>query len=286
MKNTGKEYEILTKSIFEEILHYENPELKTIKILHNVILDGKSTTHQIDVLWKFRLFGIEYLTLVQAKDWNSTVQQSALLAFKGVLDDISGQPRGVFVTKTGYQHGAKEFADKNGIILYELREPTEKDFEGSINHIIIDLNIISPYINNFEIKADKEWLNQELQRHNIEQASFKLPRFHDMAGNIFLFDENFFPRESIGDLLEESTHSSLECVHKSIKLVNRYLKTDNPLMHFIKICSLEYDLSFRKENRKIDIDLNSIVGYILKNTLDGKETIFDKRGKLTPSKNH
>jgi hypothetical protein len=39
-----------------------------------------------------------------------------------VLEDLPGQPRGIFVTRNGYQSGAKEWAMAHGILLYELRE--------------------------------------------------------------------------------------------------------------------------------------------------------------------
>lgn len=45
------------------------------------------------------------------------------MEFKGVLDDLPGQPRGIFVTRSGYQRRAIEFAAAHGIILHELDEP-------------------------------------------------------------------------------------------------------------------------------------------------------------------
>src|SRR5208282_2707135 len=47
-------------------------------------------------------------------------------AFKCVLDDLPNQPRGIFVTRSGYQQGAKDFAAAQGIILYELDEQPPK----------------------------------------------------------------------------------------------------------------------------------------------------------------
>ena len=60
--------------------------------------------------------------MFEAKDWQSPVKKGQLIEFKGILDDLPGQPRGVFVTRTGYQQGAKDFAAAQGIILYELDE--------------------------------------------------------------------------------------------------------------------------------------------------------------------
>lgn len=65
---------------------------------------------------------MQYETIVQAKDWAKPVDKGALLEFKSVLDELPGQPKGIFVTRTGYQSGAKEYALAHGILLYELRE--------------------------------------------------------------------------------------------------------------------------------------------------------------------
>jgi hypothetical protein len=72
------------------------------------------------------LHGIAYETVVQAKDWKNPVKKGQLIEFKGVLDDLPGQPRGVFVTRTGCQRAAKDFAAAHGIILYELGEPAKR----------------------------------------------------------------------------------------------------------------------------------------------------------------
>jgi hypothetical protein len=45
-----------------------------------------------------------------------------LLCFLGVLADIPGQPRGIFVNENGFQKGALEVAKAHGIAAYEIRE--------------------------------------------------------------------------------------------------------------------------------------------------------------------
>lgn len=121
MKNSGIQYEILVQAIFQEILKQE--VATNIEVQHDVKVLGKSgITHQIDVYWAFVLAGIKYETIIQVKEWKHSIKQEQLLAFKGVLDDLPGQPRGVFVTKGGAQRGAKKFAKGNGIALFELKE--------------------------------------------------------------------------------------------------------------------------------------------------------------------
>ena len=71
--------------------------------------------HQIDLLWTFTIAGIDHQTIVQARDWNQKIKQEAVSAFNDILKDIPGQPRGVIVTRTGFQQGAKQAADFHGM---------------------------------------------------------------------------------------------------------------------------------------------------------------------------
>jgi hypothetical protein len=113
------------QAIFQAI--HDQEEVATLVVERNKTLRGKTAKeHQIDVYWKFEKGRIFYEAIVQAKDWQSRVKLGQLLEFKGVLDDLPGQPRGIFITRSGYQRGAKEFAAANGIILYELDEPRKR----------------------------------------------------------------------------------------------------------------------------------------------------------------
>lgn len=105
------------QGIFQAVL--DQDQVNNLTVERDKTLQGKISTHQIDVYWQFEKGGITYETIVQAKDWQSAVKQGQLFHFKCVLDDLPGQPRGVFVTRTGYQ----QFAAAQGIILYELDEP-------------------------------------------------------------------------------------------------------------------------------------------------------------------
>jgi hypothetical protein len=64
---------------------------------------------------------VEHQVIVQTKNWNKPIDQVHLLAFKAILDDLPGQPRGIVVTGNGFQQGARDFGLANGILLYELK---------------------------------------------------------------------------------------------------------------------------------------------------------------------
>src|SRR5262249_7559290 len=117
--NTGIPYELLVQAIFQEILQQDR--VPNVSVQHNVRVRGRTTKHQVDVLWRFLVGGIEYTTVVQAKDWRAKITKAAVLAFRAVLDDIPGQPRGIVVTRTGFQSGARELAERHGMGLYLLQ---------------------------------------------------------------------------------------------------------------------------------------------------------------------
>lgn len=91
--NTGKQFEILTQHLFSELISQQL--VSNVEVQHNVVIQGKLLSHQIDVYWEFEVADIKYRTVVQAKDWMSPVPQGELLKFKSVLDDLPGQPRGI-----------------------------------------------------------------------------------------------------------------------------------------------------------------------------------------------
>lgn len=128
MKNTGKEFEIITQKIYQALIDcdYQNESFRKINVQHNVVLQGKSgNAHQIDVYWEFELAGLKYKTIIEVKDWKKPVEQTLLHSFKAVIDDIPGTVKGIFVSRSGFQSGAKVYADANGINLIQISKESE-----------------------------------------------------------------------------------------------------------------------------------------------------------------
>jgi Restriction endonuclease len=118
-RNTGLSYEQVVRVIFQEILDREYGQ--TISVEHDVTVHGIATTHQVDVMWRFTLGGVSYTTIIEAKDWESKIGKGTVLAFRQRLSDLPGQPRGLLVTKSGFQAGAKKLAETYGISLFLLK---------------------------------------------------------------------------------------------------------------------------------------------------------------------
>jgi Restriction endonuclease len=131
-----KEYELLTQAVYQTILMKEGHE--NIEVQHDVKIKGRSgTTHQVDVLWRFKQAGVEHTVLVECKNYTRKIDLGKIRSFKSVIDDL-GPCQGIMVTTTGYQSGVETFARHNGISLKLLRRPTPEILAGGIQ---IQLNV-------------------------------------------------------------------------------------------------------------------------------------------------
>lgn len=128
------EYERLTRDLVQRISDLS--PLATTRLEHNVVLPGRASPHQIDVLWEFTTpTGAAQRIILECKHRTGSLEQNDMLAFKGVVDEVafnSIPTSGVVVHLTGYQRGAKLIADTYGVIILELRSPDEDDLKGRL----------------------------------------------------------------------------------------------------------------------------------------------------------
>lgn len=270
-KNTGIEYELLVKHIFEQILNLNIPNIKTLKIEHDVILQGITGKHQIDVYWEFEFSGIKYKTIVQAKDWLSRVPQEKILAFNQILQDLPGQPRGIFITKTGYQKGAKEIADKHNILLYELREPTDKDWNNRIKNIFLTITLVLPKIIKIEPDFDTDYLQTNYP--NETNLTFSAPIPHIKISDS-TNDEISTLSDFINQLLNHEIKQKPNVYNKELKIIKNlgndcYFYFPNGMKVKANSITITYLLLQSKYN--IKFDGSDVVKYILKNITEKTE---------------
>lgn len=169
--NVNTEYEKLTQEIYQAINSLEN--VKNIDVQHNVRIEGKSgCKHQVDVYWEFELMGETHRVAIECKNYSKEVSVGRVRDFFGVLYDI-GDIKGIFVTKTGYQSGAIKYADYYNISLKELRFPTEKDWEGRVKDIIINIHAFTTNIKKREPQIDVNWLLKNTSYKEVEEISLE-----------------------------------------------------------------------------------------------------------------
>ena len=109
--------------------------------------------------WEFNLGGYDYKTVIECKDYASSVTIDKIDAFIGKAQDIPGL-RLIYATKTGYQSGAQRKADQHKVDLLIIREGVDEDWtapDGTPLIKIINLNIIAispPNITSFSPFVD------------------------------------------------------------------------------------------------------------------------------------
>jgi len=131
-------YEFLVRDIFESLGKLDG--IQNLKVERKVYLDGLSTNaddtkvkHEIDVCVRYEQFGMKNLIVIQAKHWKTPVDLPTLMTFRGVLTDLPGNPRGVLVTKSGFDKGNLFGVAKTyNIGLYVLDEIAQGAFAPSI----------------------------------------------------------------------------------------------------------------------------------------------------------
>ena len=187
------QYEQLTQTIYQAILNNDYGE--NVQVEHNVEVRGRSgVAHQIDVLWRFKLGNVKHTVIIECKNYASSLTLEKVRNFFGVLHDI-GNAQGIIVTKTGFQSGAAEYANYYGIDLKLLKRPTDKDWEGRMKDL--HLNIIAksvasskskPLVVQMKLKAEddiqKKYLVDLIKGGNLAVESGQELCLLDKNGNV------------------------------------------------------------------------------------------------------
>ena len=267
--NNGLAYEHLVQRIFQAILRQEF--VRNIDVRNNLRLTGIITNHQIDIFWEFEVGGINYKTVVEVKDWNQPVGQGELMKFKAILDDLPGQPRGILVSRSGFQAGARRFASSNGLVLYELRKPTERDLRGRIR--ALDLTFVSyhPMTSNIALVHDDEWRVSEAVKLGLREvprldlslepeAARLLDEFGNQIGTVKEITDSCYP-EGLQELAPKRTRYEFSAP--------TFLDTGRPDFPRLKLTAVEATIAIESLTQEFGVDVNELVHCIFKDALTG-----------------
>ena len=230
--------------------------------------------------WEFEKGGIKHSVIVQAKDWTCAVNQGELFKFKCVLDDLPSQPKGIFVTRTGYQSGAREFAKHHGIPLYELSEPTDAYWDGEIKIIDGTLIMFVPLYEDVKLVPDNDWIDKEGKRLQMLERGVEI----EIPNDVTFYDEN---GQEIGTV--QSIVASLAPLEPQEMIPTKkthtfdkpaFIQTGIHKFPKVKINAVEATISVSKSVKDFSIDIGDFVGFVLKNVIEGDQKVFDKDANL------
>lgn len=276
-KNTGTPYEKLTQQVFQAI--HAGEGITNIDVQHDVVLQGKTATHQIDVFWEFEHAGIRYRTIVQCKDWQSPVKQEQVFAMKAVLEDLPGQPRGIIVSRAGFQQGARDFAEAHGIVLYELREPKDSDWEGHLLGVEMQMEMHVPVVHSFRLVQDDTWIREEKKRLGLtETISFEI---RTTLGETVFRREDESVIANAGDLVEQLTPSECKRAYVEHRFdESAFIDVEHPVVKRLKLLGFDVDIEDAVALRQVlRIDLHDFVRLILKDVAKGTFRKLDAEGR-------
>lgn len=161
----GKNYEIFVQNLQQALINAEEfMSQNNIEIERNKkITDNCGIDREFDLYWEYEVAGLTYKTVIECKDYASTISVEKIDALIGKTKDIPDLIP-VFATKTGYQSGAKTKAKHNKIELLIVREQKDEDWEDKegnplIKQININIQISQPNrINSIKVEVDKDWV--------------------------------------------------------------------------------------------------------------------------------
>jgi len=255
------------------------------------------------VYWKFEKGGITYEAIVQAKDWESAVNQGQLLQFNGVLGDLPGQPRGIFVTRTGYQQGAKDYAAAHGIILYELAElprphititplgwvqlivefrsfklPPDSPGQGPVEELAMGLRsaVFQPHYSSFLFQIDSAWFNKNFadgtDATQIELNTLPNPE-------VIFYDQDLTPKCTLDEVVRQELgimkDAKLDRKHvEHVFIGETFLGPPQTNDIFVKVNKVAFDLDIQVTVTPARFNLSNFVQFVLREIPSEKTRTF------------
>ncbi|WP_370620442.1 restriction endonuclease [Pantoea ananatis] len=287
-KNTGRDYEEFVGSIQQSIFNAEeSTNIRNINVeVNKKIKDSSGITRQFDVYWEFRVGDYDYKTVIECKDYASSVTIEKIDAFIGKTQYIPGL-RLIYATKTGYQNGAQIRAKQHNIELLIVRKMNDADWvadDGTPLVKIIKLNMIintPPRITSFSPLVDAVWL-QSQPNINVDEINKKFSSTVD--AEIFITDENNKKSFSVYELANLLTNKIKNIKYGegefSEKLDNSYLETADESMR-IKIGGYHLNYTYNEPMKVTSaIDYSEDILGIVQKYLSGDKKIIFKDGRI------
>lgn len=154
----GREYEELTRSLVARLA--SDAGIEPTRLECDVPIQGRASVSRIDVLWEFRdEVGATTRVLFECRSYGRRITQQALHSWRSIVDDVSadGVPTiGVMVTRVGYQSGARAVAETYGVLILELRQPTDADLANRASKITATCRFRVPRVTDLQVQIPDE----------------------------------------------------------------------------------------------------------------------------------
>ena len=149
-KKTSKPKAKLRKKKKDAVPHWQSFE-KIVAAIHAAEMHGAKVTwneiiegRQFDVTIRFKVGFYEYLTIIECKDYNKAVSIEKVEAFVTKVRHQKAN-KAIMVSAYGFQSGAKEVAQREGIELYSLRQ-VNKLPDDILTGIFLSFVVVQPFV--------------------------------------------------------------------------------------------------------------------------------------------
>jgi hypothetical protein len=286
----GSDFERDLQKVYESMLKQELADAKVERRLN--LIDSSGRLHEIDLYWTFTLAGVQHKVVVQAKDWATKIPLGELIKFHKILELLPGQPRGLFITRTGFQKGAFDYANDHGIGLLTFRKPSDyqpgKKPEGIIFATITAERI--EYVYRSALHFDLDAINKEKQRpvarEELEQATGLLKDNIALENNLAFYDEegrvvaNFqdslhilYPELARNPQLEDLTGRTFEFAAPTFVL------TRQSNIPRLKVDAITIARVGERVTDRLEVTADSVVKGILEDLITGQVQVFNNEFK-------
>lgn len=275
--NENTEYEKLAQVIYKALL--SNDGFENIDVRHNIKIAGKSgCNHQIDVYWEFRLAGETHRVAIECKNFTKDVSIAKVRDFFGVIHDIGGI-KGIFVSKVGFQSGAKRFAEYYDISLKELRFPNNDDWKGRLKTIKLNIHVMPTVLTGVFVEPDFDWLIRKGIINSEEERGKIIIETNKLNTEICVYDENGAIINNFLELEEQLPHDYKEGTNfkHSFKFDNGFMESNFGKIK-INYVGLQYDIN--NIPTEVLLEAEEITKAIIKDVKTGEIKFIKNDGEV------
>ena len=243
------QYEKLVAELYCAVKTAEDltTNLKTLRFERNKkIRNNYGVDREFDIYWEYQLDGVVHNTVIECKNYSSTIPIEKMDAFVGKLGDVQEDITPIFATKSGYQSGTIAAAGHHNVELLVVRENISDwtDEDGNrralVRRITIEVTLFPPaQIHNFKPVIDSDWV----KKHTTIDPSQPLS-IVGMNSKFFIDDKAAQERYSFQDLSArlQPQNFSYGRFQEQKEFTDAYLETPNDGKLKMHSFSVDYSL--------------------------------------------